>query len=485
MRTSVLGLLLVAPMLFTTIASAQPAPPPPPPPGAAPAPPPPTATPAPVPPPVPPPWPTTPTSTSGTQLMPPTGSAATTESPVEARLADLEARVRAAEEAEERQREKLGWLSKFKIGGFVQPQLVNTWFNAAASPNVGTTGTLPAGIGANDVIAKADSTTTNAFLFRLRRARLKAEFEPTEYARAVFEIDPTLAGGAAGTGTIARNVEAIGIVPWCKSVKTEFGLGIFKVPFGFEILQSDADRPFIERSWGEQNMFPSEFDTGFRAYTTAFDKKLTVQTALVNGYMMGEKNFAVLSDLNHGKDVTGRINYNFGMFDVGVSGWYGQGQAVDATALKFKQFPRGAVNAEAALHHTFSKAIGATKLLGELTIGRNMDRGTKYAFGLPAIPADVINGALDDKDQRNLWLRVEQDVTHWATLGVRYDVYSPDTAQANDSRGTLSFVAAIHFTKALQWMVEFDHAIDNVHKAGGPVPSKEISMLSNVLQARF
>jgi hypothetical protein len=497
-------------MLFTTIASAQqPVSPTTPAPGAAPAPkkmPDPTtgpdpfkappasdaaagsqlgAAPEPVPPPPPPPWATAPTSSSGTQLMPAQGQAAASEPAVEARLVDLEARVKAAEEAEERQREKLGWLSKFKIGGYVQPQLINTWFNAAASPNVGANGLLPAGIGSNDIIAKADTTTTNAFLFRFRRARLKAEFEPTPYTRAVFEIDPTLSGGPAGTGTIARNVEAIGVVPWCKDVTTEFGMGMFKVPFGFEILQSDADRPFIERSWGEQNMFPAEFDTGFRAYTTAFQKKLSVQAALVNGYMLGEKNFVLLPDLNHGKDVTGRIDYNFGALDVGVSGWYGQGQAVDGTALKFKQFPRAAINGEAGLHHTFVKALGTTKLLGELTIGRNMDRGVKYGFGLPAIPVDAVNGVVEDKDERNVWVRVEQDVTKWATLGARYDVYSPDTAQSSNSRGTLSFVAAIHFTKALQWMIEFDHAVDNVHKAGGTAPSKQISALSNVLQARF
>jgi hypothetical protein len=502
-------------MLFTTIAGAQPAPPPPPsapPPGATPPPATPKkladpatspdpfkaspatdaaagsapgAAPAPVTPPPPPPWTTAPASTSGTQLTPATGAMAGTEPSVDARLADLEARVKAAEEAEERQREKLGWLSKFRIGGYVQPQLTNTWFNAAASPNAGTTGTLPIGIAANDVTTKADTTTTNAFLFRFRRARLKAEFEPTRYTRAVFEIDPTLSGGPAGTGTIARNIEAIGVIPWCRSVKTELGMGMFKVPFGFEILQSDADRPFIERSWGEQNLFPAEFDTGFRAYTSAFEKKLTVQTALVNGYMLGEKNFAVLPDLNHGKDVIGRINYDFGPFDVGVSGAYGQGQAVDATALKFKQFPRGAFNAEAALHHTFSRAIGATKLFGEITFAKNMDRGVKYGFGLPAIPLDAVNGAIDDKSQRNLWVRLEQDVTRWATLGVRYDVYSPDTSQSKNSRGTLSFVAAVHFTKSLQWMLEFDHAVDNVHKVGGTAAAKEISVLSNVLQARF
>ena len=103
-------------------------------------------------------------------------------------------------------------------------------------------------------------------------------------------------------------------------------MGIFKLPFGYEILQSDADRPFIERSWGERNMYPSEFDTGARAYTTLLERKLVVQVALVNGSTIGEKTFAVLPDLNQGKDVVGRVNYDFGPVDVGVGGYYGKGR---------------------------------------------------------------------------------------------------------------------------------------------------------------
>ena len=64
----------------------------------------------------------------------------------------------------------------------------------------------------------------------------------------VFEIDPIPAGGPDnGTGTIARNVEAQGIARWADDVTTTFGMGIFKIPFGYEVLQSDADRPFIAR----------------------------------------------------------------------------------------------------------------------------------------------------------------------------------------------------------------------------------------------
>ena len=406
----------------------------------------------------------------------------------------LEARLAADEKAANENAEKMSWLKKLKFGGYIQPQLLWQGFNTAASPNA-TGGVLPAGIGVNSTIANSAGTTTNPDFFRLRRARLKAEFMPTEYARFVFEIDPTLQGGTAGgTGTIARNVEAQGIIRWTPDVVTEVGMGIFKIPLGREVLQSDADRIFIERSWGEQNLTPAEFDTGIKAYTTAKfpkagiggkDARLEVQVAVVNGVTEGEKNFVLVPDLNKGKDVVARINYDLGDFaNFGVSGYYGQGANVDATALRFKQFPRTALNGEVELYHEWSKELGKTRVLGELTFARNLDRGVKYAFALPAVPSDVSIDAAS-LEERNFWVRIEQDVTEWVTLGARFDTYTPDDSIANNARDTYSFVAAVHFTKGLQWMLEFDHAIDNVHKANGVAPSKQIETLSNVLQVRF
>jgi len=309
-----------------------------------------------------------------------------------------------------------------------------------------------------------------------------------------MEIDPSLSGGdAPGRGTIARNVEAQGIARWNANAATMFGVGIFKIPFGFEILQSDADRPFIERSWGEQNMFPSEFDTGAKAYTTirashagfdGKDVKLDFQVALINGTMLGEPNFVLVPDLNKSKDVVGRVSFDFAdWLDVGVSGYYGQGQTVDKALLRFKQYPRWAFNAELGVHHEWKKGWG-TRLLGEVTLGEDMDRGTKYAFALPAIQ-QIIALDVTKIDQRSYWVRLEQDITEWGTLGVRFDQYTPDTSLDNNARSTFGAVAVLHFSKALQWMNEFDHAVDNVHPKGGTAPSKQIETFSSVLQVRF
>jgi hypothetical protein len=445
------------------------------------------------------------TSLSGTQLVPLPSASPTEESltsavrpqssapsseDLERRVDTLETRLDAANKLLKDAEAELRWLRMLKISGYLQPQLLWQWFNAAASPN-STGGALPSGVSANDVIANpatASTPTTNQDYFRLRRARLKVEFMPIDSARFVFEIDPTAAGGqVGGTGTVAREIEAEGIVRWTDHATTEFGAGIFKIPFGFEVLQSDVDRPCIERSWGERNMTPGEYDTGARAYTTFFDGRLTFQVAVINGNMEGEKTFSLLPDLNKGKDLVGRLNYDLGPFNAGVSGYYGEGQLVSAATLQFKQYARGAGNLELALHRVFAEALGETRLFVEGTIATNMDRGVNYGpgIGLPALPQDVVTESVTSLHEWSAWGRAEQDFTRWFTLGLRADYYTPNDAQANNGRVTLGAVGAVHFTRWLQYMLEYDHSIDNVRPIGVPAPGKLIDVLSNVLQARF
>lgn len=491
-------------------AHAQAAPPPPPPAhpaAAAPAPPPPD-----LPPPPPPPWsanvntatppppgeaPVTPAAPG--PMMPPSPSALDPEQ--ERRIGELELRLRQLEEHHRRenaeQNEWFGWTRKVRISGYLQPQSLWQWNNAAASSNL-VNGQLPAGVGSNDVIAKtptelgtgAPGISTNNDYFRLRRARLKIELEPNEYSRLVFEIDPNLAGGVdSATGTVARNVEADGIAKWTEGVETTFGMGIFKIPYGFEVLQTDADRPFIERSWWEQNATPGEFDTGAKAYTTALDHRLTGQVAVINGVTEGEKTFSLLPSMTQGKSIVGRINYDFGPFDVGTSGYYGQGAEVSLTQMAFKEFPREAWNLEAALHHRFLE-MGQTRLLGEFNLGQNMDRGVKYgALGLPGLPTPASNipgGAVTNRNEIGGFVRLEQDITRWSTLALRWDYYSPDTSITNNARNTFAVVGVVHFTKQLQLMIEYNKFVDNVRASNTTAyPDKEGDVLSGVFQVRY
>jgi hypothetical protein len=310
---------------------------------------------------------------------------------------------------------------------------------------------------------------------------------PTDYARFVMELDPTPAFGANAAGTpttIARQIEAVGIVKWSTDFTTEYGVGIFKLPFGYEVPEYDADRLFIEHTWAEQNMFPGEYDTGARA-TASVKKKLQTTLAIVNGNTMGERTFAIVPDLNHGKDGVARMTYDLGGVTPGFSAYWGQGQNLDAANLRFKQFQRWALNLEVSARGLVLKKLGETRIVGEITRGQNMDRGVFYTFALPKIPIPV-GLDVDDKDELGGYVRVEQDLTKWVTLGARYDYYSPDTAQSDNGRHTIAVAGGLNCTTGLKLALEYDHAIDNVHVPLAPTrPSKHLDAVSAVLQARF
>lgn len=370
-----------------------------------------------------------------------------------------------------------------KLGGFVQSQLLMQYFDDASSPNA-KDGVLPDGFGPQTLGVKADGTTTNQTFFRVRRARIKVEATPAPYARFVYEIDPFPVGGQTSeAGTMARNVEAIGVVSLGDLGKLEFGAGIFKVPFGYEVLQSDADRPFVERSGGIQNMVPAEFDLGARALATLFDKRLVVQAALVNGQTEGEKAFVRLPDLNAHKDLAARARWDFGPFELGLSAYVGRGITLDATTQRYAGFPKRAVDVEAAVHHRLVPSLGETKLFAEVILGENMDHGLRYAFALPALPTG--KGEVADLSQRSAFVRVEQELGRHFALGVRWDRYTPDTSLDDNARTALGAVFVVRFGRALSWMTEYTRIADDVHKPGASAAHKKTHVMSYMLQARF
>lgn len=370
-----------------------------------------------------------------------------------------------------------------RFGGFVQSQLLLQDFDAAASPNA-KDGVLPDGVGPGTLGVKSDGTTTNGSFFRIRRARLKAEANPTPFARFVYEIDPFPVGGQTNeVGTMARNVEAIGKVSLGELGSLEIGAGIFKVPLGYEVVQSDADRPFLERSGGIQNMVPAEFDLGVRALATLLDKRLVAQVALINGQTEGERSFVRLPDLNAHKDLVARVRWDFGPAEVGVSGYLGRGIVVDATSGRFAGFPKRAVDVELALHHRLLPELGETRAFAEVILGRNMDHGLRYTFAFPALPAPSADVA--DIRQRSAFVRVEQELGRRFLVGLRWDRYTPDTSVDDNARTAIGGVFVVRFGKGLQSMTEYTRIVDDVHKAGGTAPHKRTWQMSYALQVRF
>jgi hypothetical protein len=435
-----------------------------------------------------------PTSTSGTDVVPllptpppaaPDPEAARRVAAAEARVFELEARI-AQDEARLRALEKSASpFRHLKLMGYVQLQYLVESANAAASPNRQADGTLPQGISPNDVIARADGTTTNANRFRLRRTRFGATYE-TRPMRIFLQVDPLPSGGPASTQTtIARNAEVTGIARWTSDVRTELTGGLFNVPFRMELEELSLFRPFIERSWASLNLFPTERDLGVHARTYALDDALVVDVGILNGQRLGEPKFTVQPDLNGSKDFFATItSRRVGFLDMSVSGYLGRGQVVDATALRVKNYGRYAVNLGARFGYRFVPRLGETRVIGEFLYGSNMDTGVVYAFARPAVPARFTDD-VKSLGERAVYLRAEQDLTRWGIAGVRYDTYTPDASETNNARDTYTFMLGARFSKYLRLVNELSYAIDNVHPAGGTAPSQHLVTYSAWLQGSF
>ena len=350
-----------------------------------------------------------PLSTSGTDLAPPMtrppviltrSDPATTR-----RLRALEARIQALEA----QQREPPWWRRVRVSAFAQPQFVAQLFNADASPNLGADHLLPPGVDANQSIPLADGDTTNSVFFRMRRARFKLDFAPIEAARLVMEIEPIpRTKGVVESGTFLRQIEGQLWARLGRGARGGLAMGMMRVPFGHEVLEQDTTRPFVERSFGAQSMFPGEFDLGARAELRAWDDRLTGTAAVLNGRTIGEQRGSALPDLNRGKDAAFRVHYRSDVFGVGASMYVGLGQRVDPAGLRLKQFTRWAAGADAQFHHTFDEALGQSRAMVEVVLAENMDRGVLYPFALPDIPDDV-SAPVDARNQASFMARVEQD----------------------------------------------------------------------------
>jgi len=435
------------------------------------------------------PTPGAPTSTSGTDVTPPSNVPPPAPIVVKgtedslAKVRELEARVAADEERLKTLETNLGALRHLKFQGYVQLQYRVQSVNAAASPNL-VNGSLPPGIGANDVIAKADGTTTNTNLFRLRRTRLRAIYE-TDDVRVFFQIDLLPMGGpTAAQGSIARNAEATGIAHWTKDIETRIGGGLFEVPFRNELLESSMYRPFIERTWASQNAFPTERDLGVHAKTFVMKDRFVFDVGILNGQRLGERSFVLLPDLNSSKDFFALVQTKLGPVTPTLYGYAGRGQTVDATLLRVKNFKKLGTNLAINVAHPFFPKLGETRVIGELMFATNMDTGVNYAFAVPAIPK-VVTDDVKDLNERALTLRAEQELTKWGIAGFRYDTYTTDSDIANNARDTYTFMAGLRFGKNLRLMNEASYAVDNMHPEGAVAPSKHIYGYTAWLQGGF
>jgi len=327
----------------------------------------------------------------------------------------------------------------------------------------------------------------NATRFFIRRARLRTE-AAYGFLGAAFEIDGnTVAGPVArilGAEVSARFSAGASRVPYLLAT-----VGLFKIPFGREVLQSDSDRLYLERSSVIRALFPGEFDLGLQL--SGGWRFLRYAVAVMNGEPAGEAGFPG-RDPNQSKDLVARLGVDARLaapvqLFAGVSGCYGSGfhpgtpatkdvltwrddnddgtvqlseiQAIAGSAATPSQnFTRGAVGVDARLRWEVPK-LGALELVGEVVWASNLDRGLWLA--------DPVSAGRDLREF-GWYLGVTQELTRYARIGLRYDFYDPD-ADADEQRGaarvpltrassTLAVVAAAQHARYGRLSIEYDHS---------------------------
>jgi len=299
-------------------------------------------------------------------------------------------------------------------------------------------------------------TPLNQDKFSVRRARVQLIGE-WEYAAMAMELD---ANTTSGPQVDLRKAEAsLQYRPdRARPPILMATLGLFDIPLGYELVESPATRFFMERSTASRAWFPAEPDLGVRLAGALSFFRWTL--AAQNGEPLGEASPFVLQDPNSAKDVVFRFGFETKPLpDLhlagGVSSLRGKGfhagtpatgaslqwhdlnesgavlpndlQGVPAeSATPSKNFDRWAVGADLRLHYRWW--LGVAKIYGEFYLAQNLDRGLYVA--------DPIATGLD-QNELGFYAGVLQDVTRWGVVGLRYDVYDPNSNALDTRKGKL------------------------------------------------
>lgn len=310
--------------------------------------------------------------------------------------------------------------------------------------------------GSRDEVDERDKLL-NQDRFLIRRARLKAERE-REYSFFMLELDGhTKSGPALRLYRAEAALHYRGERPLSEPPIVKATVGLFDIPFGYELTESSKRRVFMERSRASRAFFPSAPDLGARLSGEIGFFQYAV--ALQNGEPIGTR--FTLEDPNAAKDLSGRLGLRFEGAEGlevrgGFSGLVGKGFHKGGGVEPSQSFDRWLVGADMGL--ALTTALGKTQLSAEIQGGMNMDRS-----------ADPV--ALSaDRRELGYYVALVQEITPYAVVGFRYDDYAPTYAlvrrspDANLEKArpfrTLSPVLGAVLPGRAKLLFQYDYAID-------------------------
>lgn len=146
--------------------------------------------------------------------------------------------------------------------------------------------------------ATAAPSAVQADTFDIRRARITTKFKFAKYYSG--EITLNTVG--------AVNVLDVGFMDVSWFEKAKFRFGQFKMPFSLEQLTSSNNIDFIERSFVDGYIPAKEVGAQLFGSPT---KGMTYALAVSNGYSSSNSTAGELDNRQDGKDLIGRLTYNF------------------------------------------------------------------------------------------------------------------------------------------------------------------------------
>jgi hypothetical protein len=336
--------------------------------------------------------------------------------------------------------------------------------------------------------------------FSIPRAHLRIDAARWILA-AALEIE-----ASTTNGPIVRPVEASLSIRWQGPDREgppllEATTGLMKIPFGFEVPETDPHRLFLERSTTARALFPGLFDLGFRLQGGY--RFMRYAFAFMNGQPLGDARFPG-RDPNAGKDLVGRVGVDTspvswlrirgGISALSGSGFH-QGTPATKDVLVWRdanedglvqntevQVIAGAPATPSQNYHRFAiggdlgitariPVLGELTVFGEIARGGNLDRGVE--------PADPV-GAGRDFRELGFHVAATQELTRYAIIGARYDRYDPD-ADASEQRGvarvpqnraygTLALTGAVRYPPG-RLIFEYDRNRNALGRTPGGLPT--------------
>jgi len=329
-----------------------------------------------------------------------------------------------------------------------------------------------------DEINDSTGQPLNEDRFTLRRGRVRLDAERGLLVGAL-EIDANTTSGPQ-----VRPIDAEVSLRWPARPDDRLPsltatVGLLRIPFGFEVQELDTVRPFLERATGLDALFPGQFDLGARLKVKY--RAIDLAVAVMNGDPIGSKVFPDLDPVG-AKDVVGRVGVDVEIASgvrliVGVSADAGTGFHPGTPATKpqlawqdrngdglvqpneiiavggspatpSQTFQRFAIGGDARLVIRLPR-LGELSFRGEVVDAQNLDRGLEVA--------DPVGAGHDLRELA--WSGgATQELTRWAMIGARYDVYSPDLDATQQRAVNLVPVDRSYSTLACTALLRYEQA---------------------------